>query len=234
MALSPNDLAKVVSLRAPVLMLDTCVLLNIIRDTTRQDIQLHNVQAAMAMLKAAESGANLVLLMADQVSTELQINLPGVEKDALTSLTAFRDLANRVDQIAAEFGAVGKMTTSHLADLVVRARVTMDRWDRAALPVTPSSGVPAKVINRVVKAIAPSRKGKESTKDCLIVETYLEAAAQLRAASFTEKIVFGSPNTADYVDKATGKLHQALEIEFASHHMQYGTNFGSMRHLLGI
>lgn len=234
MALSSTDLAKVVSLRAPVLMLDTCVLLDVIRDITRQDVKYHHVQAAMAMLQAAESGANLVLLMAEQVSAELQINLPDVEKGAETSLKKFLALVKHVDQVAAEFGAVGMMASSHLADHVVRARATMDRWEKAALPATPGLGVPSKAINRVVNAIAPSRRGKDSTKDCLILETYLEAAAQLRAASFTGEIVFGSSNTDDYVDKATGKLYQALSIEFASHHMQYGMNFGSMRHLLGI
>ena len=60
MALSSTDLAKVVSLRAPVLMLDTCMLLDIIRDITRQDVQLHNVKAAMAMLQASETGTDLV------------------------------------------------------------------------------------------------------------------------------------------------------------------------------
>lgn len=234
MALSSTDLAKVVSLRAPVLMLDTCVLLDVVRDITRQDVQLHNVKAAMAMLQASESGSDLVVLMATQVSTELRDNLPDVEMGAETSLEKFLAQAQRVDQVAAEFGAVGKMATSHLADHVARARSTMDRWERAALPVTPSQGVPAKAIHRVVNAIAPSRKGKDSTKDCLIVETYLEAAAQLRSASFTGKIVFGSSNTDDYVDKVTRQLHSTLEKEFASHNMQYGMNFGSMKHLLGI
>ena len=234
MALSSTDLAKVVSLRAPVLMLDTCVLLDVVRDITRPDVLLHNVKAAMAMLQAAESGTDLVVLMAEQVSTELQVNLPDVEKGAEASLEKFQAQARRVDHVAAEFGAVGTMATSHLTDHVVRARSTMDRWERAALPVSPGPGVPAKAIHRVVNAIAPSRKGKDSTKDCLIVETYLEATAQLRRVSFTGKIVFGSSNTDDYVDKATGKLHLALENEFALHNMQYGMNFGSMKHLLGI
>lgn len=234
MALSSTDLAKVVSLRAPVLMLDTCVLLDIIRDITRQDVRLHNVKAAMAMLQASESGMDLVVLMAEQVSTELRDNMPNVEEGAKISLEIFRVQAMRVDQVAAEFGAVGTMATSHLADHVARARETMARWERVSLPAVPSPSVPARAIHRVVNAIAPSRKAKDSTKDCLIVETYLEAAAQMRAASFTGKIVFGSSNTDDYVDKGTGKLHLALETDFASHSMEYGMNFGSMQHLLGI
>ena len=234
MALSPTDLAKIVSLNAPVLMLDTCVLLDVVRDITRQDVQLHNVKAAMTMLRAAESGTDLVLLMAVQVSAELQDNLPDVEQGAVTALEKFRDQAKRVDQVAAAFGAAGTMATSHLADHVTRARATMDRWERAALPAAPSTGVPARAIHRVVNAIAPSRRGKDSTKDCLIVETYFEAAAQLRAASFTGKVVFGSSNTDDYVDKATGKLYIALGTEFASHGIEYARNFGSMKHALGI
>ena len=56
----------------------------------------------------------------------------------------------------------------------------------------------------------------------------------MRAASFTGKIVFGSSNTDDYVDKTTGKLHLALATDFASHSMDYGMNFGSMQYLLGL
>lgn len=234
MALNSTDLAKVVSLRAPVLMLDTCVLLDVVRDITRHDVQLVNVKAAMAILQASESSSDLVVLMAEQVSTELRDNLPDVEAGAKTSLDNFLAQAERVDEVAAEFGAVGKMATSHLADHVARARSTMDRWERAALPVTPSKEVPGRAVQRVVNAIAPSRKGKDSTKDCLIVETYLEAAKQLRLAGFTGKIVFGSSNTNDYVDKVTKQLHRTLEDEFASHNMQYGMNFGLMKHLLGI
>lgn len=234
MALSSADLARVVSLRAPVLMLDTCVLLDVVRDITRQDVQLHNVKAAMAMLQASESGSNLVVLIATQVSTELADNLQDVQNGAETSLGKFVAQATRVDQVAAEFGAAGTLTTSHLADHVARARSMMDRWERAALRVTPSADVPSKAINRVVNAIAPSRKGKDSTKDCLIVETYLEAAAQLRSGGFTGKIVFGSSNTDEYMDKATRQLHSTLEKDFAPHNMHYGMSFGSMKHLLGI
>lgn len=234
MALDPTDLANVVSLGAPVLMLDTCVLLDVVRDITRKDVQLHNVQAAMSMLRAAETNSDLVVLMAEQVSIELRENLSEVETGAVTSLEKFLAQALRVDQVAAVFGAVGNMATSHLSDHVARAMLAMERWKTAALPVTPSGSVPARAIYRVVSAIAPSRKGKDSTKDCLIVETYLEAAAQLRSAGFTGKIVFGSSNTDDYMDKVTRQLHSVLENEFASYDMHYGMNFGSMKHLLGI
>ncbi|WP_301178972.1 PIN domain-containing protein [Comamonas thiooxydans] len=215
-------------------MLDTCVLLDVVRDITRQEVMAHNMQAAKVMLQAAEARSELVVLMAAQVSNELQENLPMVESAAQASLAKLLAQIKRVDEVAAEFGAVGSVRTSHLVDHVPRARATMDNWVRVSVPVTPSDAVASKAMHRVVHAIAPSRKGKESTKDCLVIETYLEAAAQLRSAGFTNKIVFGSSNTNDYLDSVTRQVPTQLASEFATCGMDYGSNFGSMKHLLGL
>ena len=234
MALGTSDLGKIVALGAPVLLLDTCVILDVIRDITRKEVQAHNVKAAADILRASETGTSLVMLMADQVSTELSANLSVVENEAESALEKFLDQAERIDEIALEFGAPGKITTSHLDDHVTRARAVMDRWVRVAMSVAQGPDVASKAMLRVVNAIAPSRRGKESAKDCLIVETYLEAAEQLRAAQFNGKIVFGSSNTEDYLDQNTKRLHSALEKDFARHGIEYGRNYGAMRHLLGV
>lgn len=234
MGLAQTDLNTILVRGAPVLMLDTCVLLDVVRDITRQEVKAHNMQAAKVMLQAAEARSDLVVLMAAQVSTELQENLPGVEGAAKTSLAKLLAQITRVDEVAAEFGAVGNVATSHLEEHVPRAMAILDRWEQVALPVAHSNALLAKATNRVIQAIAPSRKGKDSTKDCLVIETYLEAAAQLRSAGFDKAIVFGSSNTADYTDPATHQLPAPLDAEFATHAMTYGMNFGLMMHLLGL
>ena len=38
--------------------------------------------------------------------------------------------------------------------------------------------------------VAPARRGKDSSKDCLVYETYLEAVAALRGAGVAAPIVF--------------------------------------------
>jgi len=234
MVLSTSDLAKIVGLCAPVLMLDTCVVLDIVRDITRKTVHVHNIKAAIEILKAAESGSNLVLLMAEQTSVELNDNLQNVEKESQVALEKFLEQAERIDEIAIEFGAQGAMVTAHLDDHVTRARAVLDRWVHASIQVKPGPDAGSKAMMRVVNAIAPSRRGKESAKDCLVVETYLETAAQLRAANFNGKIVFGSSNTDDYFDPNTKKLYAKLQQEFAVDAIEFGHNFGSMKHELGL
>jgi hypothetical protein len=192
------------------------------------------MQAATALHRAVESGTDLVLLLADQAETELRANLLNVEQEAEKAIIRFQERASRVHQVALEFGASGTMATSHLSNHVQRARTVIDKWDAAALRVSPSPDVAAKVLHRVVNAIAPSRKGKENAKDCYVIETYLEVANQLRKAGFNGKLVFGSSNKDDYADKANGRPQAALATDFALLRIEYGMNFGSMKHMLGI
>ena len=52
----------------PILCLDTCAILDILRDPTRRDVHIHEQEASLSLLQATESGSNLETLIADQVS----------------------------------------------------------------------------------------------------------------------------------------------------------------------
>lgn len=234
MGLSTIDLSRIVGQGAPVLLLDTCVLLDIIRDITRPEVQLPNISAAMEILKAAETGTDLVMLIAEQVSLELNDNIQKVEDEAEKGLVKFLEQAKRIDEVAGEFGATGALSTLHLKPHVPRARAVMNRWINMAVKVSPGHQVATNAMARVVKPRAPSRRGKESAKDCLVVEAYLEIAAQLRAAQYKGKIVFASSNTADYIDPNIKKLHHELELDFSPSKVEYAPNFGAAKFLLGI
>lgn len=233
MSLGASDIARLTAGGAPVLMLDTCALLDVVRDVTRKEAKGHLVRAAVSILDAAEQG-RLELLIADQVRTELNANLQGVQEEASAKLTKFLKQVEEVSDIAAVYGAVGSVAAAHLSDHVVRARAILDRLLPRAMSVSPGPEVAQRAFHRVSHAVLPSRPGKESMKDCHIIETYLETAAQLRQAGFSGHMVFGSSNTDDYHDKGTNRLHQSLAAEFAAFNLEYGSNFGSMRHLLGV
>jgi hypothetical protein len=89
-------------------------------------------------------------------------------------------------------------------------------------------------MRRVVQAHAPSRKGKESAKDCLVVESYLEVAGELRSAGFIGRIVFASSNTDEYHDGGTKTLHAQLQADFGVLAIDYAPNFGAAKHSLGL
>ena len=67
MSLSPQEIASLAALGAPVLCVDTCTVLDVIRDITRETVMPSDVAAGLALLAAAETGSDLVVLMAEQV-----------------------------------------------------------------------------------------------------------------------------------------------------------------------
>jgi len=217
-----------------VLLVDTCVLLDLIRDVTRKDVQAHNLIAAAALLTAAENGNDLIVIVADQVRAELTDNQPGVEEEARGGLTKFREQVKRINRVAAQFGAATVIDTTHLADHVARTVAVLQRWTQVAIAAPAGPDVERRAMRRVVQALAPSRKGKESAKDCLVVESYLEVAGELRSAGFIGRIVFASSNTAEYHDGGSQTLHAQLQADFGVHAIEFAPNFGAAKHSLGL
>ncbi len=82
MSLGPAEISDLVALGAPVLCVDTCTVLDVIRDITRETVRLSDTSAGFALLAAAETNADLVVLMAAQVAIELASNLPEVQQEA--------------------------------------------------------------------------------------------------------------------------------------------------------
>jgi hypothetical protein len=234
MSFNATDLAKICDLGAPVLFVDTCTILDIVRDITRETYLQADAAASISILKAAETGTELVVCLASQVTTELAANLADVEDEARKRLAKYLAEARRIDAVATVFGAAGSNSTSHLVDHVARAKIVMNRWPAIAVPLQSDTVVVAAAWQRVGNARAPARKGKESMKDCVVVETYLHAAKQLRSAGLTSKLVFASSNTKEFHQAGTSHLHPDLAADFGPLNLEYAPNHGAARHLFGI
>lgn len=229
-----ETLAGIAGLGLPVLCLDTCMVLDAMRDPTREQIRPHDREAGLALLSAAEAGTALVTLAADQVQLEFSSNVDVVEAEATRSLARLREQLGRIDGVAAVYGARGTTNLAHLDDHVPRSRRVAERWMAAAVGVERSPEVASRAFARLNAARAPARKGKDSMKDCVVVETYIEAAAALRAAGLSSPIVFASSNTADFTDGPGSRLRAELVHDFAAARIEYAPNLGAARHLLGL
>src|ERR1017187_5578219 len=120
MAMRAGGIGEVAALGAPVLCLDTCAVLDIMRDPTRNAVRSHEHAAAIDLLSAMETGTDPVGLVADQVRFEFAANLQTVEDEALESLLQLRRQLARIDAIAAVFGRAGQTDLSHLDGHVAR------------------------------------------------------------------------------------------------------------------
>ncbi|WP_266170752.1 PIN domain-containing protein [Dyella subtropica] len=234
MSLTSGDITDLIGLGAPILCVDTCTILDVIRDITRESVLVHDVKAGLSLLASAETRTDLVVLVADQVMTELAVHLSEVEQEASTKLTKFQAQAQRIHDIAAEFGASGALQTHHLHGHVVRARAVLDRWVAVAKPAPGNDGITARAFARVNAPRTPARKGKDSMKDCVVVETYIEAAQELRTAGLTVPIVFASSNTKEYYVSGGSQLPSDIAADFLAVKMDYAPNFGAAKHNLGL
>ncbi|MDQ7746338.1 PIN domain-containing protein [Hydrogenophaga pseudoflava] len=226
-------ISSLVGLGLPVLCVDTCTVLDVVRDITRESVMPEDVYAGLALLAMAESGSGLTVLMAEQVSLEIASNIVNVEEEAQVALEKFLEQAQRIHDVAGAYGAQGPIQVRHLDGHTSRARPVLDRWLQVAQVVPHNDGVSSRAFRRVNEPRTPARRGKESMKDCVIVEAYIEAASQLRASGMKAPMVFASSNTKEYFASNTRHLKNDIAADLASVGLEYAPNWGAAKHSLG-
>lgn len=229
-----TDIARIVASGAPVLCLDTCTMLDLMRDPTRETVRAHERQAALDLLVAVEGRNGLVALLANQVWHEFGEHVQAVQDEAAHAIAKLKAQLGRIDAVAVVYGSIGAANVAHLDDHVTRARAIVDRWIKAATPARQGPDIPSLALARLNKAQTPARKGKDSMKDCVVIETYLDVVHALRAAGHTRPIVFASSNVKDYASDIGSALKADLAAEFSAIKMEYAPNLAAAKHQLGI
>jgi hypothetical protein len=226
------DAHAIASAAVPVLCIDTCSILDIMRDPTRDTVRPHDRQAAIDLVIAAEAG-NLMCFIAEQVAIEFADHDQSVQDEAERSLRKMRAQIERINKLSAVYGAPGIANLAHLDDHVARARSVVGRLLVKLDKVIPGPSVPAKAFARMNAGIAPGRRGKESSKDCLVYETYLELVAALRGSGVASPIVFLSSNTNEYFTDS-GILRAPIAVDFGKLSIDYAPNMSAAKHMLGL
>jgi hypothetical protein len=226
------DVHSIASSGIPILCIDTCSILDIMRDPTRTTARPHDHRAALGIVAAIEAG-RLICLVADQVATEFAAHDKGIQEEAERNLKNLRDQIMNVNELSEVYGSLGTIQLAHLDDHVARARAVVGRLLSRVEAVKPSAIVPTNAFVRVNRNIAPARQGKESSKDCLIYETYLEAIGNLRTAGALQTIVFLSSNTNDY--QTVGNiLKPDIAAELDPLNCTYAPNISVAKRALGL
>jgi hypothetical protein len=225
------DARAIASADVPVLCIDTCSILDMMRDPTREKVRLHERQAGIDLVAIAEAG-KLACLMADQVAIEFAVHDQRIQDDAKGNLKKLQDQIQHINKLSAVYGALGTVNLTHLDDHVARTREVVRRWLAKLGTVTPGASVQGKALTRMIAGVAPARRGKDSSGDCLIYETYIEAIRTLRDAGAKKPIVFLSSNTTDYTDSSI--LRSEIANEFTALSVKYAPNMSAAKHALGL
>jgi len=232
---SAEAVRRIMAARAPVLLLDTCSLLDLMRDPTRETLAVEQVKAAHRLLIKAESHPpELWIPIASQVLSERNDNQLKVRQEAEKAIHTLEERVLRTQQIMAAHGLITSAIAPPLSacNFPNTAGTMVDRYFSAGLPFRKPRNIADKAFARVAAHKAPSRKGHQA-KDCVVIESYLHIAKQLREQQFQYKIVFLTTNKQDYSDHASsGKLHPDLIAEFRAVDMKYAVNFLMAEHFL--
>jgi hypothetical protein len=204
------------------------------RDPTRETALPRIRKAGLDLVDLAERGY-LLILLADQVALEFAANEVTVGDEARRALNKLQQQVERITELACIYGAQGVVELGHLDDHVERARAVVNRLVGVARRITPSNDIPGRAMVRVNSARAPAAKGKESFKDCVVFETYLEAGGQLRAGGCQTPIVFVSSNPKEYFEPGGGSVLKAdIAQDLATPGMAFAVSMEHAKNALGL
>jgi hypothetical protein len=230
--MQPLDVATVARRSVPVLCIDTCSLLDIMRDPTRDKPSPNERQAAVDLVSELENG-NLVCLVAELVATEFGEHDIRIQQEALKAIKKLNAQVAQANESHGIFRPPRAINLIHLEDQVVPARAIVGRWLGAACTALSSAEILAKATGRVIRNVAPAAKGKESTKDCVIFETYLAAVGALRDHQMTSNAVFLSSNVNEYLDmRRTVKSDIQQDLDRLL--LTYAPNMAAAKYQLGF
>jgi hypothetical protein len=210
---------------APVILLDTCSVLDIIRAGGRERCPPGLIPAALEMIDtASKSAPGLWIVVAELVQSEWNDNCERVELET-------RKRINELDQNIKALTEVLRCLVSVLPEgvpnfsryavesLLKRLAVNLLR----AAKVLQEDDACSKLANRrAMKGWAPASKGKNSLKDCMIIEHYISLCRQLGEAGFGSKCVFVSSNVNDY--GKGGRPLSPLDENFRAVGIEYATD----------
>ena len=236
MGLAPDKVTQIVAKNAPVLCMDTCSILDLMRDPTRHGATTNDINVSKHLLECIDQHGTLVTLLAEQVSIEFNQHVDKIEGESRAALERLAKQVAQVDQLVAlhTTGQQVSAETQHWTAHPARSRLLSQRFVTSAFLAEQSDEIASKAYRRLNSASAPARQGKESSKDCLVIETYLEAIARLHQAGLQHTVVFVSSNTKDYTDGNSSVLRPELAAEFAGLNIAYAPNFGAAKHMLGL
>jgi hypothetical protein len=218
---------SIIITQAPILLLDTCAVLDIIRAPYREEIPDNVISSAIRLISNIQSQPRRLWMVSlstvfqefsdniTTVETELKRFIRRVDKDIVSLKSAYSFIGQAIP-----IDVFQKQRTSlpdelkRLANEILSNTVSLDV----------SQELKGVALDRALSCLPPSKKGSEQVKDCLIIEHYLKLCRRLREKCFDNIIVFTSSNIQDYC-RGGKSLAPELKTEFDAVRLNYTTDF---------
>ncbi len=199
---------------APVLFLDTCIILDLIRspvrDTIPSDITRH---ARDLCARSSDSPRSLWLATSttvydewdenvDRVKVELEQGIRSIESTRQHFLSA----AHSATDVQYEYGH-RESQLNLVSQLESNSRALLD----SCLVIEPDDAHLLNAMKRVKGYLPPAQRGKSEPRDCEIFELFLGVCTNCRSNGVTDKLLFVTSNKNDYGSSNSGGVQSELD-----------------------
>lgn len=206
---------------APVVFLDTCSLLDVVRAPRRN--QPSEVRVARQFLASANKAAKTIhLIIGSPTQTEWNDHIDETVNDCKGAVDSCNTVASICGHLA--LPAVAPLPAGVRLGLPTLLRQLSADLVAAAVTMDHHAAALGRAVDRVIASTIPAKKGGKGAKDAVILEHAVETTTQLRAAGFTGTCVFVSSNTTDFAAPKSTNLHPDLAPVFNPLHLLYATS----------
>jgi hypothetical protein len=228
MTLIADAVTTITANPAPVVFLDSCVLLDIVRAPLRNIAGEIRV-AQQFLASVAKVPPTIYLMIGSPTPTEWNDHIDEAVNDCTSAVNSYNAVAEVCGYLTlpgvAPLPAVALGLPGLLRQLSADLLATGMHLDHDGSAL-------GRAIDRVVASLLPARKGGRGAKDAVILEHALEATKQLRATGFVETCVFTSSNTKDFAAPTLTTLHPLLVPDFSPLNLLYATSLVHVETLL--
>lgn len=230
---SPVAVASAAATGLPILFLDTCALLEVLRFAQRPRKNLPQDIASVQRIAALSVGPSpgVVLVASSLLSREWCENEQSVRNQVERHLNELHDMLQHVADCGTSLGVNVVAPQVRQAGLVPALDALATVLRGAVQELVPTPSIESAAFRRELGGIGPAQKGKQCLKDCIIAETLLDFAASTQAPG-RGPLVFLTYNSHDFAEGS--KPHADLAADFSHHGVRLALNWSWAAHSLGL
>lgn len=194
-----NTLEDLLDENKNIIILDTCILLDIVRVPLRNQISVFD--SAINMLDELDNNTNnFNVVIPSLIEEEWFNNIDNVCDEVKINVKKGYEDLKTAKKIIEEFNLKDQLLIPNLQNYKIELLLKdiSKKILNYGYTFETEKDIIMQAYERVRKSIPPSKPGKDSTKDCTIYEETLQIGKVMRRKGFNKKIVFASSNTNEY------------------------------------
>jgi len=215
--------ALILGAPAPVLYLDTCIFLDIVRAPVRENISSESASLAQELrTRSCTNPRSIWLVTSETVQTEWHDNIDEVKTDVERNIRKLeskrRHFLSAAQAVTGSIYPHGQIESA--LNLLVQLEAASEALLDACVIVTPDDAHLVGAMNRVKSNRPPAKRGKAEPKDCEIYELFFSLCRDLRAGGMTEDFVFASSNINEFGTDNSG----GVQLELSNLNAKYSSD----------